>query len=215
MMKLFQILLAVVAIASVSAKGVRGAAGDIFSSTADRSTDSKNTNARPRDRPRERPGATGSDRPPPPTMNTEDPLLSAFASASGAQEVPAIDSDTSAQLVFDVSNDLSSIAFKLTIQNGVDITQAHLHCAPAGVNGAILVFLFPLVADNGGVDVDDGTLNEGSLTNADLLGVECEGVVVSNISTLVEFILQRRIYLNVHSLSSPSGEIRGQIFASY
>lgn len=140
-------------------------------------------------------------------------LRTTTISASGAQEVPPVDSATSAQLTFDVSDDLSSIDFMLEVQNGIDISQAHLHCAPAGVNGPVLVFLFPLVANGGGVD-GDGTLNKGTLTNADLLNVECEGIAVGNIATLVEFILQRRVYLNVHSLANPSGEVRGQVIVS-
>lgn len=41
---------------------------------------------------------------------------------------------------------------------------------------------------------------------------EACGVPVNNAASLYEAILQRRIYLNVHSDANPPGETRGQLF---
>ena len=38
------------------------------------------------------------------------------------------------------------------------------------------------------------------------------GIPVNNIASLYEAILQRRIYLNVHSVANGGGETRGQLF---
>ena len=93
------------------------------------------------------------------------------------------------------------------------ITQAHLHCAPAGVNGPITVFLFGLVPDPG-VDVN-GRLSEGELTNDSFVaGVSCTatcGKTVNNIASLRAAILDGCIYANVHSVANPAGDVRGQV----
>jgi hypothetical protein len=99
------------------------------------------------------------------------------AKLSGAQEVvgsppflapqPGVTTATTGDFRIKFDKGLTSATFRLKVNGGVDITQAHLHCAPAGVNGPIAVFLFGLVADPG-VDVD-GLLSEGELTNAGIV----------------------------------------------
>jgi hypothetical protein len=144
------------------------------------------------------------------------------ATLSGAQEVvgppfvapqPGVTTDTVGRLRLQFDAALTRATFRLRVQQGVDITQAHLHCAPAGVNGPITVFLFGLVADPG-VDVD-GLLSEGELTNASFqAGVDCNatcGKTVNNIASLRAAILDGCIYANVHSVANRGGEVRGQV----
>ncbi|MGH8490076.1 MAG: CHRD domain-containing protein [Gammaproteobacteria bacterium] len=144
------------------------------------------------------------------------------ANLGGAQEVvgppflapqPGIDSETAGRLRIRFDRALTRAQFRLRLDQGVDITQAHLHCAPAGVNGPIAVFLFDLVPDPG-VDVN-GLLSEGEVTNdAFQEGVDCNatcGKTVNNIASLQAAILDGCIYANVHSVVNRGGEVRGQV----
>lgn len=141
---------------------------------------------------------------------------------TGAQEVtsaiadPAqgVDTPTTGSLRLDVDEGQTRAEFRLVVRDGMGVTQAHLHCAPAGVNGSVAVFLFGFVP--GGANVD-GTLAQGSFTNADLRPVDFAanaacGVPVNNIAALVAAARAGRIYVNVHTLANPPGEVRGQLF---
>ncbi len=136
--------------------------------------------------------------------------------ASGAQEVspPApvngVETDTTARLVINFNRVLSEASFRLDVNDGQLINQAHLHCARAGENGPVVAFLFGLVPE--GVDVD-GELSRGILSNADITGADCIPMIgqpVNNIASLAAAIKEGLIYLNVHSLSNPPGLVRGQ-----
>jgi len=145
------------------------------------------------------------------------------ADLSGAQEVlgsppflapqPGVTTDTTGQVRLSFDPALTTARFRLKVKQGFDITQAHLHCAPTGVNGPIVVFLFGFVPPPG-VDVS-GLLSEGELTNASFqAGVDCSttcGQTVNNIASLRAAILDGCIYANVHSVANPGGEIRGQV----
>jgi len=145
------------------------------------------------------------------------------ANLGGAQEVlgqppflapqPGIETETAGRFRIQFDPALTTAQFRLRVDQGVDITQAHLHCAPAGVNGPIAVFLFGLVADPG-VDVN-GLLSEGELTNDNFEeGVDCNatcGKTVNNIASLRAAILDGCIYANVHSVVNRGGEVRGQV----
>lgn len=142
--------------------------------------------------------------------------------ASGAQEVQppgGVLTDTSATLRLAFAEDLSSVRFNLRVFDGEAITQAHLHCARAGVNGPIVAFLFNVapVGGPGGIDVD-GLLARGRLTNDDIEPVDFAadpvcGVSINNIASLFAAVLDGIIYLNVHAEANPAGEVRGQVFA--
>ena len=143
-------------------------------------------------------------------------LCSIDVYGSGMQEVPAVQTDASASLSMSFSSDLSYAEIQLSVYEGSDITQAHLHCAKAGSNGPVVAFLFG--PDLDGVDVD-GVLSYGVLTNEDIVSepsldfsdFETCGVSINNIASLYEAILDRKIYLNVHSVDYPSGEVRAQV----
>lgn len=136
--------------------------------------------------------------------------------ASGAQEVspPApeggVVTDTTARLDLQFNRLLSEATFRLNVNDGFGINQAHLHCGGAGSNGPVVAFLFGL--DPNGVDVD-GILSSGELTNLDIIDNACIDAIgqpVNNIASLAAAIKNGLIYLNVHALSNPPGLVRGQ-----
>lgn len=139
-----------------------------------------------------------------------------FVSRPGdAQTVPLTSSDASAIFTLQFNGDLSKARYNLTVFNGTGIVQAHLHCAPAGVAGPIFVFLFGPVAE--GVDVN-GSLVSGEITNADILPQdppsELCGVTITNLASVLAAIRQDRVYLNIHTLANPPGELRDQLFSN-
>lgn len=154
------------------------------------------------------------------TAYGDDDQFEFEAELSGEQEVPAVDTDTEGEVDIDFKDDLSKARFKLEVEDGRLVTQAHLHCGRAGENGPVVVFLFDFVPD--GVDVD-GRLARGTLRNADIteVGANCVtptnrnfpgiGRPVNNIAALFFAMRDGLIYANVHTIASPGGEVRGQL----
>ncbi len=105
---------------------------------------------------------------------------------SGAQEIPPVTTAATGNGTLNVSSD-KSISGGVTT-SGVVVTAAHIHEAPAGKNGPIVVPLNK-VSDNVWA-VPDGT----KLTDA-----QYESFKAGN------------LYFNVHSAANKAGEMRGQI----
>jgi len=137
-----------------------------------------------------------------------DPLAKSgrnfVAHLSGDQEVPPVATGGQGQAIFKLSSDGESLKYKLIVANIADVTQSHIHLAPAGSNGAVVAFLFGFVP--GGVTVN-GVLAEGMITAADLIGP----LTGQPLSALIDELNNGGAYVNVHSVSYPGGEIRGQI----
>jgi hypothetical protein len=126
------------------------------------------------------------------------------AHCNGDQEVGPVDTNAQGQATFHLSADGSELSYKLIVANIEDVFASHIHMAPVGVNGGVVAFLY-----GGGLipGRTNGVLSEGTITDADLLGA-LNGMTVSD---LVDAIEAGNTYVNVHTISTPSGEIRGQI----
>jgi hypothetical protein len=133
------------------------------------------------------------------------------AHLSGDEEVPVVETDGTGVANLKVSKTGDSLHFKLNVSNLADITQAHIHCGPEGVNGPVVAFLFGLVP--AGV-TEEGRLAEGTITDANVIArpnsAECPGGV-SNLDDVLEKMQSGGAYVNVHTLAFPGGEARGQI----
>jgi uncharacterized membrane protein YgcG len=152
----------------------------------------------------------------------------------GSGEVPPV-TDTAAQAnaTFRFSRDLTQMRVTLKLRGGEDITEAHLHCAPPGVNGPVVVPLIGLAGPavvplldliqggfNGSLNLT-ATLTEASIVDYSSGGEDtanrgCSSVLgpgrdIVNMTQLVEAIRNGEIYVNVHSLAHPAGVIRGQV----
>ena len=130
---------------------------------------------------------------------------------SGAQEEPGVITSAGGSASFSFDSALSEASFDLRVF-GSGITQAHLHCAPAGVNGPIVVFLFGPA--NPGQNLV-GTPIKGIIFNEDIIPPDDNpicGRVINNIASLFAAMRAGEIYVNVHSNANPSGVIRGQVF---
>lgn len=109
--------------------------------------------------------------------------------ASGLEEVPLSDSQATAQATFMINLATGALQGSL-IAVGITPTAAHIHDAFAGTNGPVLV---PL--DQDPVDPAIFTVPGGSTLDAGD----------------VDRLLDGALYVNVHSVAAPGGEIRGQI----
>lgn len=120
-------------------------------------------------------------------------LASASASAqlmqvvlSGAQEVPPVSTQASAKGTISVGADLAISGSVST--TGVEGTMAHIHKAPAGQNGPVVV---PMVktADNIWSIPAGAKLTEAQFQD----------------------LKDGNLYINVHSAAHKGGEVRGQL----
>lgn len=105
---------------------------------------------------------------------------------SGDQEVPAVQSSASGSGTITVGDD-KSVKGSVTTK-GINATAAHIHEAPAGKSGGVII---PLTKGSDGT----WTVPAGAkLTDAQLAAFKAGG-----------------LYVNVHSAAHPDGEIRGQL----
>lgn len=130
------------------------------------------------------------------------------AHLSGDQEVPPADTDAQGQVTLKVAPDGQSASYRLIVANIEDVNMAHLHLAPVGENGGIVVWLYPDAPPPQPIPGrTDGVLATGTITADNLVG-ELAG---DPFSALVEAIEAGHIYANVHTAAFPGGEVRGQL----
>lgn len=132
---------------------------------------------------------------------------------SGDQEVPPADTDATGagRIVFDTDTNLFSldlIVFGIELDDllgvGPNSTPVHIHMAPAGSNG-------PIVIDLGFLDsfVEDGLGIR--YTVADQLFGGTFGDITSDPEDNEDALLTGNLYVNIHTETFPSGELRGQL----
>jgi hypothetical protein len=128
------------------------------------------------------------------------------ASLSGANEVPPLTSEASGFTALSINDAQTAIDYRLITFGLVDIVQAHIHIGSADENGPVVVFLFGPEPD--GV-TQDGIIGQGTITEADL--IEVPGVFDGSMAQFIDNLRAGTAYVNVHTMASPAGEIRGQV----
>ena len=134
------------------------------------------------------------------------------------------DSRAQGQAIFRVSDDGSAVDFKLIASNIENVIMAHIHCARAGANGPVRMWLYPVVGATGaptapGLGRHDGVLAEGTFSPGAL---SCPGALPGQTVPLLEAMRAGMTYVNVHTNDGvapantgpgdfPGGELRGQI----
>jgi hypothetical protein len=138
-------------------------------------------------------------------------------SFSGDQEVPSVVSSASGMGTLTLSDDESRLTLLLTF-TGVDldgavtpgstaddVTGLHFHSAPAGSNGGVV---FGII--NPSNDANGDTILQAQFGTVATVWDAGEG----NGTTLTDQLVDLKagnLYINVHTLGNPSGEIRGQV----
>ena len=137
---------------------------------------------------------------------------------NGDEEVPERACPGQGEATYQLSDDGLQLSYKLIASNINNVVAAHIHLAPLGVNGPIVLFLFgsPPVPPGGGRQ--SGVLGQGTATAANLVGP----LTGHPLSDLVTNMREGGAYTNVHTNDGvaptntgcgdfPGGEIRGQI----
>ena len=127
---------------------------------------------------------------------------------SGAEEVPPVATQSQGEAIFQLAPDGLSMQYRLIVANIEDVLMAHIHLAPAGSNGGIVVWLYP----SGPPPVlipgrSQGPLATGVVTAANLVGA----LAGQTLADLVAAMEAGNTYVNVHTSAHGGGEIRGQI----
>lgn len=108
---------------------------------------------------------------------------------TGAEEAPGPgDPDGTGEVVMTLNHGQGEICFQLTVQNIAPATAAHIHRAPFGVAGPVVVGLAPPTSgfSSGCVSVDRDLIKE----------------IIQN---------PEDFYVNVHNTAFPAGAVRGQL----
>ncbi|MGW8180993.1 MAG: CHRD domain-containing protein [bacterium] len=131
------------------------------------------------------------------------------AHLSGDNEVVPVNTRAQGEAIFQLSEDLTMLHYKLNVANIENVLMAHIHLAPEGQNGGVVAWLYPagpppaLI-----VGRTQGVLAAGVIRASDLVG----DLAGQTIQDLAEEIMNGNTYVNVHTTQNPGGEIRGQIF---
>jgi len=134
------------------------------------------------------------------------------------------DSRGQGQAIFRVSDDGSSVDFRLIASNIDNVIMSHIHCGPPGANGPIRMWLYPVIGPTGaqgpnGSGPHNGVLASGTFSPT---GVACPATATTPAMPLLDAIRAGLTYVNVHTNDGvapantgpgdfPGGEIRGQL----
>ncbi len=142
------------------------------------------------------------------SASDDDPEFS--ARLNGAQEVPPVDTASRGRFRAELDDD-KRLVVRLRVRTArhaavalLGFAGAHIHCGDAVTNGPVIAFLAGVIP--GGVDGLYRTRSE--LTDANVMPTDCG----SNLSEVIESMIEGDTYVNVHSLANPGGEVRGQIY---
>ena len=143
--------------------------------------------------------------------------------ANGSMEVPVRDTNAQGQAIFNLSKDGTELDYKLIASNIENVFMAHIHKAAPGVNGPIVVWLYPSTAPGVtapvGAGRTDGVLVEGTVDAGDIAPTAPAGY---DFGDLLADMDGGGVYVNFHTNDGvgdvntgpgdfPGGEIRGDI----
>jgi len=128
-----------------------------------------------------------------------------------ANEVPTpvnVVGTPSAVVKLKLAPDGQSVRYDLKVTDPIqNVLMAHLHMAPPGVTGPIVVWLYPSAPPAQLIPGEtDGRLASGVITVANLVGP-----LAGNWDGFVAALENGGLYANVHTTANPPGEIRDQV----
>jgi len=134
------------------------------------------------------------------------------------------DSRAQGQAIFRVSDDGSSVDFRLIASNIDNVIMSHIHCGRPGENGPIRMWLYPVIGPTGAQAPNGGGPQNGVLASGTFspVGVTCPASAVGQTMPLLDAMRAGLTYVNVHTNDGvppantgpgdfPGGEIRGQL----
>ncbi len=150
-----------------------------------------------------------------PVFQTGDPdEIVLNAHLTGVQEVPSVLSSATGDWSAVVDPTRTSVMFMLTYSDlSAPVLFAHIHFGQPGVNGGVMVF-FCNNTPNGPQPrpcPTPGGAVSGTFTAADVQAVTPQGIRVGTLDDVLAAVRTGRTYVNIHSMRSPGGEIRGRV----
>ena len=135
----------------------------------------------------------------------------ADAGLSGYKEVPAISTSGHGRFSAEISPGQVSYTLRYGDLEGGAVLAAHIHLGRPGTNGGVIAFL----CGGGGKPAcpESGTVH-GVIHAADVVGPADQGIAPGEFRELVRAIRHRATYVNVHTETYDTGEIRGNVIAS-
>ncbi len=111
------------------------------------------------------------------------------------------DSRGQGEAIFRVSDDGSTVDFRLIATNINNVIMSHIHCGPPGANGPIRMWLYPVIGPTGaqgpnGTGRHNGVLASGTFSPG---GVICPATATTPAMPLLDAIRAGLTYVNVHT----------------
>lgn len=154
-----------------------------------------------------------------------DDVVNAFrARLRGLNEVPPVATEATGSFSATLSSDGSTLSYTVTYTNlNAQVLFSHIHFGfPREATGIMVFLCGPAAGAMGGPpagtpnppacpDTTSGTVS-GSVTAANVIGPNSQGIAPGvDFAKVVAALRGGAAYVNVHTMRSPSGEIRGQV----
>jgi hypothetical protein len=124
---------------------------------------------------------------------------------NGFAEVPGVATLATGFAGIQVGMDGQTVYYTIVVtDSSTQLMAAHLHWAPAGENGPVVV---PLCAAPAKPCQTEGVVTQGTFTAADFSGPWAN----DGLERLIVEARNHMVYANVHSAKFPTGEARGQL----
>lgn len=129
-----------------------------------------------------------------PTPTTKSKAEYAFSLTSAQiPAIPAISSSATGSATLSLDESSGELSGFITLSSNIVATAAHIHQGDVGVNGPVVV---TLIQDT---------------TNTQRFIIPMNTILMT---TQIDELVSGHYYINVHTATNPSGELRGQILAS-
>lgn len=122
----------------------------------------------------------------------------------GENQVPPVETDAAGLAVFDLDADNGELDYRVYMANIDGVTESHIHKGPPNFNGNAVCYLLEPQDDPVSVT---GRLATGTVRESDLFGV----LGREGFGSFVAELHDENLYVNIHTVEHPAGEIRGQI----
>jgi CHRD domain len=145
--------------------------------------------------------------------NGGDDHRKADAVLVGYEEVPAISTEGGGSFRARMSGP-DAFTFRLSYGDlSSPVQQAHIHFGQRSVNGGVAVFLCSNLGNGpaGTAVCPDAGEVTGTITAAQVVGPTGQGIAPGEFAEVLEAIRAGVAYVNVHTDTFPTGEIRGQL----
>src|SRR5919112_3328934 len=127
------------------------------------------------------------------------------AKLTGENEVPSKKTKATGFVELNANNgNNNSMIFKINVTNIEKATSIHLHKGKVGENGISMMILYKTDFPSA---ITNGVLSSGNITSANLENQS----PVRNLKDLINLMNNGEVYVHVHTVANPAGEIRGQL----